>query len=129
MGGSYAVTNGIEVTVRAAYVEAQSEPESGRFFFAYEVTIENVGERTAKLLSRHWIIADGDGEEKVVRGAGVVGEQPVLDPGEMFQYTSFCPLSSPVGSMRGSYHFALDGGETVDAEVAPFTLAVPSILN
>ena len=129
MLGSHAVTNGIEVTVRAAYVESQSEPETGRFFFAYEVTIENAGEQPAKLLSRHWIIADGDGDEKVVRGAGVVGEQPTLEPGEVFQYTSFCPLSSPVGSMRGSYHFALEDGETLDAVVAPFTLAVPSVLN
>ena len=129
MHGSHAVTEGIEVTVRSGYVESQSNPEESTYFFAYEVTIENVGEEDAQLLSRHWIVTDGGGEERHVRGAGVVGEQPLLEPGEVFQYTSFCPLETPVGSMSGSYQFKREDGTTFDAFVAPFTLAMPNILN
>ena len=129
MNGSYAATDGVEVTVRVGYVESQSSPEEQRYFFAYEVTIENVGEISAKLVSRHWIIADGTGEEREVRGPGVVGEQPLLTPGELFSYTSYCPIDTPVGSMRGSFRMVREDGSSFDAKVAPFTLAVPHALN
>ena len=129
MHGSHAVTEGIEVTIRAGYVESQSNPEESTYFFAYEVTIENVGDTDAQLVSRHWIVTDGTGEERHVRGAGVVGEQPLLEPGEVFQYTSFCPLETPVGSMLGSYRFKRADGTFFDAIVAPFTLAMPNMLN
>lgn len=129
MHGSHSVTEGIEVTVRSGYVESQSNPEEDNFFFAYEVTIENIGERKAQLMSRHWVITDGTGEENHVRGDGVVGEQPTLEPGEVFQYTSFCPLETPVGSMLGTYRFKRPDGAMFDAIIAPFTLAIPNMLN
>ena len=129
MHGSHSVTEGIEVTVRSGYVESQSNPEEDNFFFAYEVTIENIGERKAQLVSRHWVITDGTGEESHVRGDGVVGEQPTLEPGEVFQYTSFCPLETPVGSMLGTYRFKRPDGAMFDAIIAPFTLAIPNMLN
>jgi ApaG protein len=129
MYGSHSVTEGIEITVRSEYVESQSSPEEAHYFFVYEVTIENIGERNVQLLSRHWVITDGTGEEKHVRGDGVVGEQPVLEPGEVFQYKSFCPLETPVGSMLGSYRFKRPEGAIFDAIIAPFTLALPNMLN
>ena len=129
MHGSHSVTEGIEITIRSGYVESQSNPDEDNFFFAYEVTIENIGERKAQLLSRHWVITDGAGDEKHVRGDGVVGEQPTLEPGEVFQYTSFCPLETPVGSMLGTYRFKRPDGAMFDAIIAPFTLAIPNMLN
>ena len=92
-------------------------------------SITNVGEETAQLLSRHWIITDADGEVQEVRGAGVVGEQPVLEPGMSFEYTSYCPLKTNVGTMQGSYTMVRPDGELFDARIAPFTLAVPNALN
>ena len=129
MNGSFAATEGVEVTVRVGYIESQSDPDEARYFFAYEVTIENAGDSSATLVSRHWIIADGTGEEREVRGPGVVGEQPVLNPGELFSYTSYCPIDTPVGSMRGSFRMVREDGAAFDAKVAPFTLAVPLALN
>lgn len=129
MNGSHALTDGVEVTVRVGFVESQSAPEDDRYFFAYEVTVENVGDEAVQLVSRHWIIADGTGEEREVRGPGVVGEQPVIEPGELFSYTSYCPIETPVGSMRGSFRMVKGDGAAFDAKVAPFTLAVPNILH
>ena len=120
---SEVVTRGIRVRVRSFFVPERSSPDEGEWFFAYRVTISNEGGETAQLLSRHWIITDGDGAEEDVRGPGVVGEQPVLAPGESFSYTSACPLKTPVGTMRGTYQMVTDGGLSFDAEIAPFTLA------
>ena len=117
------------VQVQPQYLEAQSEPEEGRYLFAYTVTIRNTGEVAAQLVSRHWIITDADGQIEEVRGPGVVGEQPVLKPGQAFQYTSGCPLATPVGSMHGSYQMLADDGTRFEAQIEPFTLAVPRALN
>jgi ApaG protein len=99
------------------------------YFFAYRITITNVGDAPARLMSRHWIITDGSGRVEHVKGPGVVGEQPRLEPGAGFQYTSFCPLPTPVGTMEGSYQMVRDDGREFDAQIAPFTLAAPNALN
>ena len=122
-------TRGIRVQAQSFYDEERSSPEDNYFFFAYQVTISNVGGERAQLLSREWIITDGNGETQRVQGPGVVGEQPVLAPGEAFEYTSFCPLSTPVGAMHGSYLMVLANGESFEAEIAPFSLAVPHAVN
>ncbi len=122
-------TRGVRVEVRTAYVPERSSPESSQYFFAYRIRISNVGDETVQLLSRHWIISDGDGNTEHVKGPGVVGEQPVLEPGEAFEYTSFCPLPTPIGSMQGTYRMVTAGGSAFDAEIAPFSLAVPTALN
>lgn len=119
---SESLTRGIRVRVRSFPVPERSSPDRGRWLFAYRVTIANEGDETARLLSRHWIITDGEGRVEEVRGPGVVGEQPRLAPGEAFEYTSACPLATPVGSMRGSYRMCTDEGEEFDAAIAPFTL-------
>ncbi len=124
-----ATTQGIHITVTPEYVPNRSNPATRQFFFAYNVTIENEGTAPAKLVSRHWIITDGTGTEEHVRGPGVVGEQPRLEPGEGFRYTSFCPLSTPVGSMEGTYQMVRDDGTEFDAVVPQFTLAMPHALN
>jgi ApaG protein len=126
---SEATTRGIRVKVESEFVPDRSDPHNGEFFFAYHVKIENHGEEPVRLLSRHWIITDGMGKEQEVRGPGVVGKQPRLRPGEAFEYTSACPLSTQIGSMYGSYQMVTDGGETFDAKIAPFTLAIPGALN
>ena len=120
---SEAVTRGIRVQVQSFFVPERSAPEEGQWFFAYRVTISNEGSERAQLISRHWIITDGNGSKDEVRGPGVVGEQPVLEPGESFQYTSACPLSTPFGTMQGSYQMVTASGEAFDAEIAPFGLA------
>jgi ApaG protein len=122
---STAVTQGIRVTVSATYVAERSTPARGRYFFAYSVTIENVGTRAAQLRTRHWIITDGKGGVEEVRGDGVVGKQPRLAPGESFQYTSGCELETPVGTMHGTYQMRRDDGSWFDATIAPFSLAIP----
>jgi ApaG protein len=122
-------TRGIRVEVRSAYLPERSQPAERRFLFAYFVRISNTGTTRAQLISRTWIITDADGQEQRVDGPGVVGEQPVLDPGEAFEYSSFCPLPTAVGSMRGTYHMVTPTGEAFDAAIAPFTLAVPNTLN
>jgi ApaG protein len=122
-------TRGVRIQVKSAYLPDRSSPEEGRYFFAYRIRISNVGEETVQLISREWIITDSDGDVETVRGPGVVGEQPVLDPGQSFEYTSFCPLGTPIGSMHGSYQMVAAGGRTFDATIAPFSLAVPSALN
>jgi ApaG protein len=122
-------TNGIRIRVRSRYVPERSAPSEGRYFFAYKVRITNVGAETAQLVSRRWIITDAHGRTEVVDGAGVVGQQPVLDPGESFEYTSFCPLETSFGSMHGLYRMVRPSGERFEAEIAPFHLAIPSALN
>ena len=119
----------IEVHAQAEYIPNQSDPDENRFVFAYHITIRNVGTVRAKLLSRHWIITDGTGQRQEVKGEGVVGEQPHLAPGESFRYTSGSVLETPVGTMHGSYQMLSDEGQRFDATIAPFTLAVPRVLN
>jgi ApaG protein len=122
-------TQGIRVQVESLYDEDRSAPQESYYFFAYRVRISNLGTRSAQLLSREWIITDANGNQQQVQGPGVVGEQPVLAPGEEFEYTSFCPLSTPVGSMHGAYRMVRDDGEAFDAVIAPFSLAVPHSVN
>lgn len=126
---SEAVTRGIRVRVRAAYLPERSAPHEGNYFFAYRITISNEGSETAQLIARHWVITDAEEHVEEVRGEGVVGEQPVLRPGESFEYTSFCPLSTPFGTMQGTYLMLSASGEHFQAEIAPFTLAVPHTVN
>jgi ApaG protein len=119
----------IDVSVRTAFIDNQSEPESQRFVFAYTVTITNAGMVPAKLLTRHWLITDGNERVQEVRGVGVVGEQPRLSPGMSFEYTSGTVLETPIGTMQGSYQMLADDGTTFDAEIAPFLLTVPRQLH
>ena len=112
----------IEVSAVSDYIAEQSAPEYGRYVFAYTITIRNTGEIPAKLLNRHWIVTDADGKVQEVRGAGVVGEQPHLQPGESFRYTSGTQIATPVGSMHGSYDMLADDGTRFDAEIRPFSL-------
>lgn len=122
-------TQGIRIQVRAMYVPENSQPREGHYFFAYRIRISNDGDQAAQLLSRHWIITDADGHVEEVRGPGVVGETPVLSPGATFEYTSYCPLKTAVGTMQGSYTMVRPGGESFEAEIRPFTLATPHALN
>jgi ApaG protein len=126
---STALTNGIMVTVKSEYIPERSSLSSRQYAFAYTVRIENQGEETAQLRSRHWIITDGNGSVQEVRGDGVVGAQPVLRPGENFEYTSWCVLATPSGMMRGTYQMVTDRGQSFDADIAPFRLALPQTLN
>ncbi|KAB7628223.1 Co2+/Mg2+ efflux protein ApaG [Alkalilimnicola sp. S0819] len=119
----------IRVQVEPSYLEEQSRPEDDRYVFAYTVTITNTGSLGARLVSRHWIIADGDGREQEVRGEGVVGEQPWLSPGAVYRYTSGAVLDSPLGSMRGSYTLQAEDGRDFQAPIPAFTLAVPRTLH
>ena len=111
------------------YVRERSNESESYFFFAYRVRISNGGKEAAQLVGRHWVITDGNGKTQEVRGPGVVGEHPFLREGESFEYTSFCPLPTPVGTMHGSYEFIGTDEEPFDAQIAPFTLAVPGQLN
>jgi ApaG protein len=129
MGSSQARTRGILVEVESSFVPERSEPLRRMWFFAYRIRIANQGDQVVQLLSRHWIITDAHGEVEEVSGPGVVGEQPVLKPGEAFQYSSFCPLPTPFGSMRGSYQMVTRDGESFDVEIAPFELAQPLPVN
>ena len=117
------------INVRPQYLVEHSNPDEQQYVFAYTVTIRNTGEHTAKLISRHWIITDGNNAVEEVRGEGVVGEQPVLQPGEAFEYTSGCPLPTPVGSMRGSYQCVADDGTTFEAPLPEFVLSTPRPLH
>ena len=119
----------IDVSVTTQYLAGQSQPEQSRYAFAYTVTIRNRGQEPAKLLSRHWIITDGDGRVQEVRGAGVVGQQPHLAPGASHTYSSGTVMATPVGTMQGSYQMLADDGKRFDAEIAPFRLAVPGVLH
>lgn len=122
-------TRGIRIQVRSEFDAANSSPRHGLYCFLYHVRISNVGSRTAQLISREWIITDADGEVKVVTGEGVIGQQPVLPPGGSFEYTSFCQLTTTVGTMHGSYQMITGDGDAFDAVIAPFTLAAPHALN
>ncbi|MDP9143318.1 MAG: Co2+/Mg2+ efflux protein ApaG [Actinomycetota bacterium] len=126
---SEAVTEGIRVSVQTMYIPERSDPKAHHYFFAYHITISNEGDEAAQLLSRKWIITDGDGEVSVVEGPGVIGEQPHLAPGAVHEYTSFCPLPTPVGSMHGTYTMVRSDGRQFDAIIAPFTLALKTALN
>lgn len=119
----------IQVSAQSIYIADQSDPERDRYVFAYTINIQNRGVKPAKLLSRHWIVTDADGVTQEVRGAGVVGEQPYLRPGEAFEYTSGTVINTPVGSMSGSYQMVDDDGETFDAPIPPFSLALPRTLH
>jgi ApaG protein len=119
----------IEVSVHSDYLPEQSQPGDRRFVFAYTVTIRNKGREAARLLNRHWIIADTNGKVQEVRGEGVVGEQPHLDPGESYRYTSGTVIETPVGSMHGSYEMLADDGTRFDADIHPFSLATPTSLH
>jgi ApaG protein len=119
----------IDVQVETQYVESQSIPNEDRFVFSYTITIRNDGESTARLLNRHWIITDANGKVQEVRGEGVVGEQPQLNPGETFRYTSGTVLDTPVGSMQGSYDMVDSKGNHFDALIPPFSLARPGSLH
>ncbi len=125
MAMSEAVTRGVRVKVRAEYAPGHSCPSQSKWFFLYTILISNESEVAVQLVTRHWIITDATGHVQEVRGPGVVGQQPRLEPGQAFEYTSGCPLTSPYGSMRGSYQMVAADGETFDAEVAEFTLTAP----
>jgi ApaG protein len=118
-----------KVTVETAYLPDQSNPEDNQYAFAYTVKITNIGNIGAQLISRHWIITDANNHVQEVKGLGVVGAQPSLQPNEQFEYTSGTLLATPVGAMRGSYKIAAEDATFFDATIAPFTLAVPQVLN
>ena len=119
----------IEVMPEPQFLPEQSNPEEDNFVFAYTITIRNVGERPAQLISRHWIITDGHNAVQEVRGLGVVGEQPYLKPGESYRYTSGCTLTTAVGTMKGTYQMVGDDGERFEAEIPEFVLAMPRMLH
>ena len=119
----------IRIQVVTDYIDEQSEPDSDRYVFAYTITITNNGDVPARLISRHWIITDANGKVQEVSGDGVVGEQPYLNPGEEFRYSSGAVLETPVGAMQGLYRMKADNGVNFDAPIAPFTLAVPGVLH
>jgi ApaG protein len=125
---SQATTRGVLVEVQSRYIPERSRPDEGKWFFAYRVRISNSGDERVQLVSRHWIIEDAHGRADEVRGPGVIGEQPILEPGTSYEYTSFCPLETPFGSMRGSYRMSAASGE-FDAEIAPFALAEPHSIH
>jgi ApaG protein len=128
-GTSDTNTQGVRVQVHARYSPDHSQPERSHWFFLYTITISNEGSAPVQLLSRHWIITDGTGHVEEVRGPGVVGEQPELDPGEEFEYTSGCPLSTPFGSMEGTFQMIRPDRTTFDARVARFELREPRALH
>ncbi len=121
----YALT----IQVATAYIEAQSDPNQDRYVFAYTIHMQNTGTVAAQLLSRHWIITDANSKEQHVRGAGVVGETPYLQPGQSYEYTSGTLLPTPVGTMHGSYRMLADDGEYFDAPIPVFTLSIPRVLH
>jgi ApaG protein len=119
----------IRVEVETSYIEEQSDPRDKRFVFSYTITIRNEGQVPARLLTRHWIITDANGNVKETRGDGVVGEQPYLKPGQGFRYSSGAVIETPVGTMQGSYQMIADDGQHFDAPIAPFRLAIPGVLH
>ncbi len=119
----------ITISVKPVYLKEQSKPEQNQYVFAYTVSMENTGSISAKLLTRHWIITDAEGETREVRGPGVVGEHPSLQPGESFQYTSGAILPTPVGSMMGSYQMQDEEGDMFDAVIPVFTLSAEVIFH
>lgn len=119
----------IRIEVQSAYLEDQSEPEEGRYLFAYTITIHNDGALPAQLLTRRWLITDANGKVQEVRGDGVVGEQPRISPGKLHRYSSGAVLETPVGTMEGSYGMVSEDGDRFEAPIPRFRLAVPGILN
>ena len=122
---SVAITRGIRVIAEATYQPERSSAKDRHYFFSYQITIRNESSEAVQLLSRHWKIHDADDNQEEVTGPGVVGEQPIIPPGEQFTYSSFCPLKTEVGSMRGTYQMCTEHGEKFDVDIAPFTLAIP----
>ena len=122
-------THNIDISVDTYYIEAESDAKADRFMFAYTITIKNKSTVAAKLLTRHWIITDANNHVQEVKGKGVIGEQPHLKPGESFKYTSGTVIETPVGSMQGSFHMVTDDDKPFEVEIAPFSLAIPRILN
>ena len=129
MSSSEAITDGLRIQVDAIYSPEHSQPNTNHWFFLYTIRISNEGAETCQLISRHWIIRDGTGKIEEVRGDGVVGEQPVLEPGDEFEYTSGCPLATPFGSMEGSYQMVTEAGTQFDAEIARFELREPGAIH
>ncbi len=123
----HATTRDITVHVAVTFLPEQSEPERGRWFWAHHIRIENGGDEPVQLLTRHWIITDGRGAQHKVEGDGVVGEQPVVQPGKSYDYVSGCPLATPTGSMAGSYHMIGTRGETFDVAIPRFALIAPAV--
>lgn len=119
----------IDVHPQPQFIPDQSDPENDRYVFAYTITIKNIGSVTAQLISRHWIITDANSEVQEVRGLGVVGNQPLLKPGEAFEYTSGCALATPVGTMKGTYQMVAEDGTPFEAVIPEFTLAIPRVLH
>ena len=119
----------VEIKTVSRFLPEQSDLSANRYVFAYHITISNRGEQTVQLLTRHWIITDAEDKVQEVRGEGVIGQQPVLRPGESFEYTSGCSIATPVGTMKGSYFMEADDGRQFDAPVAEFTLAMPRTLH
>lgn len=119
----------IEVQPMPQFIPEQSDPENDRYIFAYTITIKNIGEVPAQLVSRHWIITDGNNEIQEVRGLGVVGKQPLLQPGESFQYTSGSSLTTAIGTMKGTYQMVAEDGTHFEAEIPEFVLASPRALH
>ena len=126
---SESLTRGIRVQVRSQFVPERSDPGESEWFFAYTIRIANESDRSAQLLSRHWVITDGNGKVEEVRGPGVVGKQPILGPGEDFEYTSACPLKTSFGVMEGTYQMVSPDGEHFDVHIAPFSLSEPFAIN
>ncbi|RYY25767.1 MAG: Co2+/Mg2+ efflux protein ApaG [Sphingomonadales bacterium] len=124
-----AETRGITVRVSASYLPEQSEPDRGRWFWAYHIRIENESGVTVQLLTRHWTITDGRGGKHTVEGEGVVGEQPLIAPGGSFDYVSGCPLATPTGHMQGSYRMIGENGETFDVAIPKFSLLAPAVIG
>ena len=126
---SVAITQGIKIEVFPEYIPEQSEPDENKFTFAYQVIITNEGESWAKLVSRHWVIIDSDGNREDVEGPGVVGYTPELSPGESFEYTSFCSLGTQWGTMEGEFNMVRENGEKFDVEIKRFYLVFPALVS
>ena len=120
------ITQGIRVGAAAFYLPQESDPDDNRYAFGYTIVIANEGDRPAQLLRRHWVIIDANGHREDVRGPGVVGETPRLEPGQAFKYQSFCPLGTPWGTMEGTYTMQRDDGDTFEAKIGRFYLRLPS---
>jgi ApaG protein len=122
-----AQTRGVIVRVAVSFLDDQSEPDHGRWFWAYHIRIENEGPAAVQLISRHWVITDGRGVRHEVVGEGVVGEQPLIRPGESYDYVSGCPLQTPSGAMEGSYHMICEDGSAFEAAIPRFPLVSPAV--
>jgi ApaG protein len=128
-GKSETITEGIKIEVTPEYIPQQSYPDKNEYLFAYTVVITNTGDKWAKLVSRHWIIINADGDLEEVQGPGVVGYTPELAPGQSFEYTSFCPLNTNWGTMEGTYKMVRNNGDTFDAKIERFYLFVPELIQ